>query len=77
MSEKSLKTPVAFIIFKRPEETQRVFEAIRQAKPPKLLVVADGPRPDRPGEELQCAAARAIIDQVDAIWDVASAFLAG
>jgi hypothetical protein len=67
MSEKSLKTPVAFIIFKRPEETQRVFAEIRKVKPPKLLVVADGPRSDRPGEDLQCAAARAIIDQVD--WE--------
>jgi len=67
MSEISLNTAVAFIIFKRPEETQRVFAEIRKVKPPKLLVVADGPRPDRPGEDLQCAAARAIIDQVD--WE--------
>jgi hypothetical protein len=44
-----------------------VFEAIRQAKPPKLLVVADGPRPDRPGEAEKCAAARAIIERVD--WE--------
>ncbi|MFM6097505.1 MAG: glycosyltransferase family 2 protein, partial [Dolichospermum sp.] len=43
-----MKTPVAFIIFNRPDTTKRVFEAIRQAKPPKLLVIADGPRADRP-----------------------------
>jgi hypothetical protein len=67
MSDWQLKTPVAFIIFKRPEETQRVFAEIRKVKPPKLLVVADGPRPDKPGEDLQCAAARAIIEQVD--WE--------
>ena len=67
MSKESLKTPVAFIIFKRPEETQRVFAEIRKVKPAKLLVVADGPRLDRPGEDLQCAAARAIIDRVD--WE--------
>jgi hypothetical protein len=67
MSDRQLKTPVAFIIFKRPEETQRVFAEIRKVKPPKLLVVADGPRPDKPGEDLQCAAARAIIEQVD--WE--------
>ncbi len=41
-----MKTPVALIIFKRPDTTERVFEAIRQAKPPKLLVIADGPRAD-------------------------------
>jgi hypothetical protein len=63
----TMKTPVALLIFKRPETTAKVFEAIRQAKPPKLLVVADGPRADQPGEAEKCAAARAIIDTVD--WD--------
>jgi hypothetical protein len=67
MDDWQLTTPVAFIIFSRPDTTERVFESIRQAKPPKLLVVADGPRPDRPGEAEKCAAVRAIIDRVD--WD--------
>ena len=62
-----MKTPVAFIIFKRPDTTQAVFEMIRQAKPSKLLVIADGPRKDKPREAEQCATTRAIIDQVD--WD--------
>ncbi len=62
---RQLTTPVAFIIFNRPDTTARVFEAIRQAKPPKLLVVADGPRENRPGEAEKCAATRAVIDQVD------------
>jgi hypothetical protein len=56
---------VAFLIFNRPETTEQVFEAIRQARPPVLLVVADGPRPDRPGEESHCGATRAVIDRVD------------
>ena len=60
-------TPVALIIFNRPDTTERVFEEIRRARPPKLLVVADGPRADMPGEAERCAAARAIIDGVD--WD--------
>jgi hypothetical protein len=67
MDNWQLSTPVAFIIFKRPDTTKRVFEAIRQAKPPKLLVIADGPRVDRSGEAEKCAAVRAIIDRVD--WD--------
>ncbi len=62
-----MKTTVAFIIFKRPNTTEKVFEAIRQAKPPKLLVIADGPRTDCPGEVDKCEAARAIIERVD--WD--------
>jgi hypothetical protein len=67
MSNYQIQTPVAFIIFKRPQETQKVFAEIRKVKPPKLLVVADGPRADRPGEDQECAQARAIIDRVD--WD--------
>lgn len=58
-------TPVAFLIFNRPDTTARVFEAIRRARPARLLVVADGPRPGRPGEERLCAEARAVIDGVD------------
>jgi hypothetical protein len=60
-----LRTPVAFLIFNRPDTTATVFAAIAKARPATLLVVADGPRASRPGEEELCAAARAIIDQVD------------
>ena len=67
MDEWHLATPVAFIIFNRPDTTARVFAEIAKVKPPKLLVVADGPRPSRSKEEDKCAAARAVIEQVD--WD--------
>ena len=62
-----LETPITFIIFKRPETTAKVFERIRQVKPKKLFVIADGPRSDREGEAEKCATTRAIIEQVD--WD--------
>ena len=61
------RTPVAFIIFKRPETTKKVFKAIRQVKPAKLLVIADGPREQVPGEAEECAATRKIIEDID--WD--------
>lgn len=60
-----LNTPVVLLIFKRPEQTAKVFEVVRQVKPPKLLVVADGPRVDQPGEAEKCLTTRAIIDRVD------------
>lgn len=60
-----MNTPIALLIFKRPDTTEKVFEVIRQIQPSKLLVVADGPRFDRPGEIEKCAATRAIIDRVD------------
>jgi hypothetical protein len=58
-------TPVVFLIFSRPDLTARVFEAIRQAQPRKLLVVADGPRNE--AEAMLCQQARAVTQQVD--WD--------
>jgi glycosyltransferase involved in cell wall biosynthesis len=60
-----MSVPVAFLIFNRPQTTRQVFAAIRAARPARLLVVADGPRKDRPGEAERCAETRAIIDQVD------------
>lgn len=61
----SLNTPVAFIIFNRPDLTQIVFNAIRQAQPKQLFVIADGAR--FPEEAEKCQEARDIIKQVD--WD--------
>jgi hypothetical protein len=60
-----MNTPVVFIIFNRPETTKRVFEEIRRVRPPKLLVVADGPRSNRPEEAELVAASRSIIERVD------------
>jgi hypothetical protein len=59
--------PVLFIIFNRPDTAGRVFEAIRQAKPPRLYVAADGPRKNKPGEKELCEKTRSIIDGAD--WD--------
>ncbi len=63
----ALLTPVGFFIFNRPDVTEKVFAAIAQAKPKQLFVVADGPRPDRPGEAEKCEKTRSIIQKVD--WD--------
>ena len=59
------ETPIVFLIFRRPDLTAQVFETIRQAKPKKLLVVADGPRND--SEVILCQQTRAVIESVD--WD--------
>jgi len=39
-----MTTPVAFIIFNRPDTTEKVFAEIRRARPSKLYIIADGPR---------------------------------
>jgi hypothetical protein len=45
--------------------TLQVFQAIAQAKPPRLYIVADGPR--NPNEIQDCQLTRKIVEQVD--WD--------
>lgn len=58
---------MALLIFNRPETTRAVFEAIRQARPRHLLVVADGPRKEQSGEAERCRETRSVIDGVD--WE--------
>ena len=64
---RAVESPVAFFVFNRPEPTARVFARIAAARPSRLLVVADAPRPGRPGEAERCAEVREIVSRVD--WD--------
>lgn len=57
-----LKTPVAMIIFNRPDTTKEVFEAIRKAKPPKLYIISDAPREGRPEEAEKVAQTRGYVE---------------
>lgn len=59
--------PVAILNFNRPHMTRRVFEVVRQIRPRRLLLVADGPRASRPEDFRLCAEVRAIFDEID--WD--------
>jgi hypothetical protein len=61
------RAPVVLLMFARPDTTARVMEAIREAKPRRLLLVADGPREEVPGEAERCEETRALAERVD--WD--------
>lgn len=74
VSAEQLRTPVLFLVFNRPDTTQRVFEAIRNAKPPRLYIAADGPRTDRPGEAQMVAQVREIVTAVDWRCEVKTLF---
>jgi len=63
----TFNTPILFLIFNRPDTTEKVFEIIRNIKPSKLFVSADGPRKNKEGEKEKCEQTRKIIDRVD--WD--------
>jgi hypothetical protein len=58
-------TPVALLIYNRPELTERVFRAVAAAQPRTLLVVGDGPHPGRERDADKVAAARAVVERVD------------
>jgi len=62
-----LHTAVLLVIFNRPETTRLVFETIRKARPGRLYIAADGPRPGVKSDVEQCREARTILDGVD--WD--------
>lgn len=65
-----MKSAVLLVVFRRPDSTSRVFEAIRAARPARLYVAADGPRADRPDDLDPCAATRQIVENVDWPCDV-------
>jgi hypothetical protein len=65
MRTNALLTPVALFVFNRPETTRRVFEAVSNVRPPKLLLVADGPRAGKAGEAEACRQVREILGRVD------------
>ena len=70
----SLQTAVLFLVFNRPDTTAQVFEAIRQAKPPRLYVAADGPREGREAEAEQVERVRNIATEVDWPCEVKTLF---
>lgn len=74
MSEDGVAVAVAFFVFNRPNLTRQVFAAIASARPPMLLVVADGPRVDHPDDAELVAQTRAVIDEVDWPCDVRTCY---
>lgn len=67
MPQKSFNIPIALIIFNRPETLKRVLSAIRNVRPCRLFVIADGPRKHIAADIKNCQATRALIDTID--WD--------
>jgi hypothetical protein len=71
-----MEAAVVLSIFRRPRLTARVFAAIRRARPPRLFLIADGPRPGVAEDAERCAAARAAVAEVDWPCRVERAFSA-
>jgi hypothetical protein len=59
--------PVLLIIFNRPDKTRRMVSRLREVRPRRLFVAADGPRHGTPSDTAACLAARSVLDEID--WD--------
>ena len=70
----TLDVPVVLFLFNRPETLARVVDVLRRVRPRLILVVADGPRPDRPQDAARCRAARAMVERFDWPCDVVRDF---
>jgi len=60
-----LFTPVLFLVFNRPSQTKIVFNAIRNAKPPRLYIACDGPRPNLKKDSELIDQVKQIVSAVD------------
>jgi len=69
-----MNTAVLFLVFNRPKTSCKVFEAIRQARPPRLYVAADGPREHVIGESERCTEVRNIVTSIDWPCEVKTLF---
>lgn len=59
--------PVVLLAYRRPEQTRKVFEAIRVARPRDLFLVMDGPKPGQNDDHERVEQTRAIVEDVD--WE--------
>ena len=59
--------PVVLLAYRRPQQTRRVFEAIRAAKPRDLFLVMDGPKPGDADDGERVEQTRAVVEEVD--WE--------
>ena len=62
-----VKSPILFLLFNRPSQTNIVFEQIRRARPSKLYLCADGPRLNNNPDQIKCIDVRKIVKKID--WD--------
>lgn len=63
----SYRTPILLLLYNRPETTEQVFAAIREVRPARLFVAADGPSTKRPDDLERCLKTRGVVARVD--WD--------
>lgn len=64
-TSKTETAPIALFVFNRPHLTEQVYQRIRQARPRRMFVVADGPREGHPDDRRLCSMTRQIVSSPD------------
>ncbi len=62
---RSFDTPVAIVLFNRPDRVAELVEALRPSKPRRIFAIADGPRAGHDTDRDRCARARETLDSID------------
>jgi len=70
MKIKYFDVPILLIVYNRPSTTRRVFSAIRNVKPSKLFIVADGPKHKIEKDSKKCDETRKITEAINWKCDV-------
>ncbi|MDR8390239.1 hypothetical protein NC796_03740 [Aliifodinibius sp. S!AR15-10] len=65
-----MKSPVALILFNRPDFTRKVFHRIAESKPKKLFLIADGPREGNSDDIKKCEETRKVVENINWECDV-------
>lgn len=58
-------TPVVLLLYTRPDTTRALAEIVAAARPPRVLVVADGPRSGDADDAARCEETRAVVAETD------------
>ena len=67
MEKYVVDVPVLLIFFNRSDTFKKVFEAVRKARPSKLFLACDGPRPESPNDVLKIEECKMIATHID--WE--------
>lgn len=69
------KKAILFLVFNRPDQTNQVFNRIREYKPNRLYISADGPRSNIINDKLLCNQVKEIVLNIDWECEVRTRFL--
>jgi hypothetical protein len=70
----SARQPVLILGFNRPDTMKRVIDAVRMARPPRVYIAIDGPRPNAPDDVAAVQACRDLVGAIDWTTEIHTLF---